>query len=46
LNYEFIERRKEEISEIPYDYVLKFQCEYAKYIQEKIKENEEKFNNR
>ena len=42
VNYEFIESRKEKIKIIPYDYVIKFQCEYARYIQEKIKENKEK----
>jgi len=45
VSYEFIESRKEKIKMIPYDYVIKFQCEYARYIQEKIKENKENFNN-
>jgi len=46
VNYEFIESRKEEIKKIiPFDYVIKFQMESAKYIQEKIRENEEKLNN-
>lgn len=45
VNYEFIESRKEEIKKIiPFDYVIKFQIESAKYIQEKIRENEEKYN--
>lgn len=42
VNYKSIESRKEKIKIIPYDYVIKFQCEYARYIQEKIKENKEK----
>lgn len=42
VNYKSVESRKEKIKIIPYDYVIKFQCEYARYIQEKIKENKEK----
>jgi len=45
VNYEFIESRKEEIKKIiPYDYVIKFQMESGRYIQEKVRENEEKYN--
>jgi len=45
VNYEFIESRKEEIKKIiPFDYVIKFQMESAKYIQEKIIEYEEYIN--
>jgi len=44
VNYEFMESRKAKIKMIPYDYVIKFQLESAKYIQEKIIENKEKSN--
>ena len=48
VTYEYLESRKEKIKRIPdkyVNYVIEFQLEYVKYIQEKIKENKEKFNN-
>jgi len=37
IHYEFIESRRERIQKIPYDHIVKFQCDAAKYTQERIR---------